>query len=108
MERVEQLIKELQMLVGNPEMDKIIDEKLWDTWRDAHQKADTRWIERINKMYIRLKAHMPEEEKQRMEKTHFFFAGDEDDPECNYCGISSHEMYDWPQYCLTKEEKEKE
>lgn len=106
MNKREQLVKELQALIDKPEMNDIIKKKLEDAWREGENESGTRWVERCNKIFARQKHHMSEEEKKHMDKTHFFYSGDENDPECNYCGISDHEMFDWPQYCLTKEEKE--
>jgi len=101
MKKIEQLIKELQMLIANPEMDKIIEEKLWDTWRDAHAEATKVFVERFNRIAKNLKEGLSEEEKKRMEETHFFWEEDA----CHYCGISQYEMYDFPQFCNPKEEK---
>ena len=46
MKKQEQLIKELQMLVGNAELNDIIEEKMIDMWRDARRDCDSEWVKR--------------------------------------------------------------
>ena len=106
MTKLEQLTKELQALIEKPDLNEIIERKMRDAFYEGQNEESTRWVARLNKISERLKDHMPEEEKERMNKTHFFYAGDDDNPECNFCGVSEHEMDIWPQYCLTKKEKE--
>lgn len=104
MKKIEQLIKELQALTGNSEMNKIIEEKLWDAWRDAHSECDKDWVARTDKQASNLKAH-PEVVAQMM-KSHKWQTTDVygNEPEqCYVCEMDDFEFDHNPQFCIPKE-----
>lgn len=109
MKKIEQLILELQTLVhfrlGNHDLDKVIDEKLWDAWRDANAECNQEWIKRHDAYWDNYKKWITPEELTKMAKSHHFqLTSDYGDEEtCYKCLIEIDDFDREPQYCTFKE-----
>lgn len=101
MKKIEQLIKELQMLINKPEMNKIIEEKMMDMWRDARNDATQEYIARQEVYEKNLIANLSEEERQRMAKSHHFTQTSDygDEEKCYKCDMDTLDFERCPQYC---------
>lgn len=101
MEKLEQIKLELKALVGNPDLNNVIDEKIDDVWRYTRDESDSKWIERERRYCENLKAQLSTEEKEKMEKSHRWSWSDnsDHDSECIVCHLNEHGMYTKPQYC---------
>ena len=103
MKKIEQLIKELQMLVGNEEMNTVIDEKLWSAWRDARQDCDKEWILRHEAYWNNYKKWLTNDDIERMSKSHHFVQGSDEEESCYKCDLDVNDFQREPQYCENKE-----
>lgn len=90
------------MLVNNPELNNVIDEKLWDAWRHSRNEKDMEWVKRWENLADRQRKYLTPNELERMRQSHFWqTAEDETTEECMNCGLDYHAFYDFPQYCET-------
>jgi len=105
MNKREQLVKELQALIDKPEMNEIIEQKMGDAWFEGSSECTHEWVRRQEIFGKRQKEGLSEEERKRMDKSHIWQDG-EYETECIKCGLGDNAMFECPQYCLTKEERE--
>jgi len=105
MNKREQLVKELQALIDKPEMNEIIEQKMGDAWFEGRNESSREWVEKQEVIFKRLKEGLPDEIKEAMVKSHIW-VDREYESECARCGIDDNDVYERPNYCLTKEERE--
>lgn len=101
MKRTEQLIKELQMLVNDEELNGIIDDKMMGMWRDARCDAATEYVKEQNAYWTEYKKHITREQIEEMRRSHRFQQTSDysEDEECYKCGIDYDYFDDKPQWC---------
>lgn len=106
MTKLEQLTKELQALIDNPDLSKIIEDKMWFAWDDGKNQAYRQQREYQKEYNRRLNASLTKEEKERMEDSHGwgFRDGDETDEYCFRCGLDLFVWMECPQYCEPREQ----
>lgn len=104
MEKLEQIKRELKALVGNPELDNIIDEKIDDAWQYSQNKLNSEWYERERRYFENLKTQLSLEEARRMQKSHAWIQDQDEsrDRECTFCGLDEQGMSLKPQFCKKK------
>lgn len=105
MQKLEQFKKELKALIGNPDLDNVVDGKIDDAWREGKNSSDENWVKRQNRYDKNLKAQLSSEEKTKMEKSHCWIEKNDgwEHEECAWCGLDEHSMFNTPQYCDVKE-----
>ena len=108
MKKTDQLIKELQMLINNTELNEIIEEKMMDMWRDANSNATNTYILYQKDFNYRQRSGLTSEEIERMGKSHLW--QDDEYGTCiitnkdyNECSVDESTFSDCPQYCFPKE-----
>ncbi len=103
--KLEQLKKELKALVGNPDLDSVIEGKIDDAWREGKNDSDENWVKREDRYNKNLKAQLSPEEQGKMEKSHCWQQINDgwEHEECVWCGLDEHSMFNTPQYCDVKE-----
>lgn len=99
MRKLDQRILELQAVIGNPDFDEIIREKLIDVWRDTRNDYDHEHTVWQNEYLKRLNAGLTKAEKTRMEESHRWIMTNDVDEECGKCKLDMNWFYNWPQYC---------
>jgi len=101
MEKLEQIKLELKALVGNHDLNNVIDEKIDDTWQYSQNKLNSEWYAREKKYFENLRQQLSLEEKQRMEKSHVWIQNEDEtqDRECTFCGLDEQGMSLKPRFC---------
>ena len=96
----DELIKELQMHIGNEKLNAIIDEKMNDVWRNCCNEIEQEYYAMRKKYFGTLVKNLSKEEYKKMEESHHFSWNESDDSEpCVWCELDLNYFYKEPQYC---------
>lgn len=95
------------MLVGNPELNGIVEEKMMDMWRDTLWEVQSEWGERLRKYGQNVRKSLSTEQLTAWENSHVWQGEDETDSTCALCQEDYRFFYGNPYYCDVRKEKER-